>query len=161
MYNGIAEGRAQVSTSAKSVANYIIAAFQARHDEITNLKLQKLVYYAQAWHLALYEKPLFQEKIEAWVHGPVIPVVFHRFKQYGWKSISEAVISSAVPEHFHAHLNEVLRVYGKFNGVVLERMTHQESPWRDARAGLAPDEPSNRIITHESMKKYYSTRLHA
>jgi uncharacterized phage-associated protein len=65
----------------------------------------------------------------------------------------------SLTEHSQAHLNEVMRIYGKFDGATLERMTHQEAPWRDARKGLAPDEPSNRVITHEAMKKYYGARL--
>jgi uncharacterized phage-associated protein len=149
-----------MSYSAKNIANYFVAAFQKRHEEITNLKLQKLIYYAQAWHLALYGRPLFRESIEAWIHGPVVPSVFWDFRKYGWKPISGPVPHCSLSEHAQSHLNEVVRVYGKFNGPMLERMTHQEAPWRDARKGLAPDEPSNRVITHEAMKKYYGARLH-
>jgi uncharacterized phage-associated protein len=150
-----------MSYSASDIANCIIAAFHKRHEEITNLKLQKLVYYAQAWHLALYGKPLFRDRIEAWIHGPVVPPVFWSFRKYGWKAISGSVHCHALSDHTQAHLKEVVRAYGKFDGPTLERMTHQEAPWRDARKGLAPDEPSNRVITNEAMKKYYGAQLHA
>lgn len=146
--------------SAKEIANYIVTVFQKRHEAITNLKLQKLVYYAQAWHLALYDEPIFKERIEAWIHGPVVPTVFNEFKAYRWQPISKPVSFFQFPEHAHRHLNEVVRVYGKFDGVTLERMTHQESPWRDVRRGLEPDEPSNRVITHEAMRKFYGAKLH-
>ncbi|MCL6464295.1 MAG: DUF4065 domain-containing protein [Acidobacterium ailaaui] len=146
--------------SAQDIANYFIAVFAKRREEITNLKLQKLLYYAQAWHLALYDTPLFRERIEAWIHGPVIPTVFRHFRQYGWQPIPVQKISDPLSEHSQAHLNEVLRVYGKLDGPALERLTHREAPWRDARKGLTPDEPSNRIITHEAMKRYYGARVH-
>lgn len=145
--------------SAKEIAGWIVAAFQKRSEEITNLKLQKLLYYAQAWHLVFYERPLFGESIEAWIHGPVVPSVFRDYKSNGWKPIAAPPSSSVPPEQVRRHLNEVIRVYGKFNAVSLERLTHQESPWREVRKGLAPDEPSNRVITNESMRKYYSARL--
>ncbi|HUZ03805.1 MAG TPA: type II toxin-antitoxin system antitoxin SocA domain-containing protein, partial [Acidobacteriaceae bacterium] len=60
-------------TSASDIAKYFIASFQKKNKAISNLKLQKLLYYAQAWHLALYGSPLFSDSIEAWVHGPVVP----------------------------------------------------------------------------------------
>jgi len=146
--------------SAKDIANHFVAVFQKRREEITNLKLQKLLYYAQAWHLALYGTPLFRERIEAWIHGPVVPPVFQNFKQYGWQPIPVQKNTAALSEYLQAHLKEVVRVYGKLDGPALERMTHQEAPWRDARKGLAPDEPSNRVITHEAMRKYYGAQLH-
>lgn len=145
--------------SAKDVAGWMVAAFQRRHQEITNLKLQKILYYAQAWHLVFYDRPLFRESIEAWIHGPVIPSVFRDYRRYGWKPISEPFTLSRTPEQVRPHLKEVIRVYGDFDALSLERLTHQESPWREVRKGLAPDEPSNRVITNESMRKYYSARL--
>lgn len=145
-------------TTAFDVAKFFIASFQKKNKEISNLKLQKLLYYAQAWHLALYGPVLFQDSIEAWVHGPVVRDVFRNYKEYGWHPISERVQADGLDE-FSFHLKEVIRRYGKFDAVTLERMTHQETPWREARGTLAPDEPSNRVITTESMKNYYRARL--
>jgi len=136
----------------------MVASFQAHRKPISNLKLQKLLYYAQAWYLAFYNEPLFTGKIEAWVHGPVVREVFRTYKKYEWKPITEQVSKVALAK-VQQHLDEVIRVYGKFDAVDLERMTHQEAPWRDARGALAPDEPSNRVITHEAMKKFYTARL--
>lgn len=145
-------------TAASDVAKYLISSFQEKSKEISNLKLQKLLYYGQAWHLALYGTPLFDEKIEAWVHGPVVPAVFREYKGFRWNPILEKT-QARTPSDLKFHLNEVIRVYGKFDAVALERMTHREDPWREARGTLAPDEPSNRVITQESMKNYYSARL--
>lgn len=66
---------------SREIADYIILYFQEHGEPLTNLKLQKLLYYAKGWYLALYDKPLFNDKIEAWVHGPVVPSIYHAFKQ--------------------------------------------------------------------------------
>jgi uncharacterized phage-associated protein len=74
--------------TASNVAKYILTRFQLGGSPIINLKLQKLLNYAQAWHLAFTAKPLFPERIEAWIHGPVVPPVFGEHKQFGWSPIS-------------------------------------------------------------------------
>ncbi len=141
--------------TASDIAKYMIASFQKKQKEISNLKLQKLLYYAQAWHLVLYDEPLFGDRIEAWVHGPAVPVVFRAYKKYSWKPITEK-IHIEIPDDLNFHLKEVIRIYGKYDAVTLERMTHREDPWQKARGGLAPDEPSHAVISHNSMKKYFS-----
>lgn len=145
--------------AASDIAKYMIASFQKKNKEISNLKLQKLLYYAQAWHLALYDAPLFDDKIEAWVHGPVVPGVFREYKEYAWRPITKT-IQALIPPTLAFHLNEVLRAYGNFDATALESMTHREDPWKITRGTLSPDEPSNRVITLEVMKKYFSARLH-
>ncbi|MHB8301773.1 MAG: Panacea domain-containing protein [Acidobacteriaceae bacterium] len=147
-------------TNASDIAKYFIASFQKKGNEIGNLKMQKLLYYAQAWHLALYDAPLFDDKIEAWVHGPVVRGVFREYKPSGWNPLSVHGPIPIFSDEVNSHLKEVVRVYGKFDAVDLERMTHREDPWRDARGDLAPDEPSNRVITPEAMKKFYGAWPH-
>jgi uncharacterized phage-associated protein len=145
-------------TTASHLAKHLIAAFAARGEPITNLKLQKLLYYSQAWSLALSGKSLFTDRIEAWVHGPVVPSVFREYREFKW---SPLVADCDQPAHGDVirHVDRVLAVYGKFDASQLERMTHNEDPWRNARTGLAADEASNREITAEAMRKYYSTLL--
>lgn len=146
--------------TASEVAKYFIVSSQRKNKPISNLKLQKLLYYAQAWHLVLQDRPLFSDDIEAWVHGPVVPAVFREYKPFGWRPIQiDSTIAQKFDETTIDHLKEVVRVYGKFDAIDLERLTHQETPWKDARGNLAPDEPSNRVITREAMKKYYGARL--
>ena len=142
--------------TADQVADYIIRAKHARGESVTNLELQKLVYYAQAWFLALYDRALLDEPFEAWVHGPVQPDLYQRFKALGWRPISdipqEPTFGQAlIPQH----LDEVLRVYGKFTAHQLEMLTHDEEPWRAARGNLPPDASSSSTISQESMKQYY------
>ena len=76
-------------TTANAIADYIIKCCRDRGELITNLHLQKLVYYAQAWYLALYDKPLFDEEFQSWISGPVQPELHDRFKSYKWNPISE------------------------------------------------------------------------
>lgn len=73
--------------TARQVADYVIAFLAEHGDPTTNLKLQKLLYYSQAWYLALYDLPLFDDRIEAWVHGPVVPPVYGAFKGKEWQPI--------------------------------------------------------------------------
>ena len=153
-------------TTASRLAEHILSRFQRRGTSPTNLKLQKLLYYCQAWHLAIADRPLFDDDIEAWVHGPVVPRVFGRFKSFRWNPITESfgeVRLYGGPEErtVEAHVHEVLNAYAHLSGSQLETLTHREMPWREARAGLANDEPSNNVISLDSMKFYYREQLHS
>lgn len=151
-------------TSARRVADFILCLAKERGMAITNLKLQKLLYYAQAWHLAAVDKPLFPERIEAWVHGPVVPPVFGDFKHYRWNPIdcipADVAIEVGDPKWpISECAREVLDAYGGFSGLELEAMTHQEDPWRQARKGIPNDAPSTAVISHEAMVRFYRPRL--
>lgn len=125
--------------------------------DLTNLKLQKLLYYAQAWNLAFTDECLFAEDIEAWVHGPVVPRVFRRFKALGWKAIDTEVSPLHGP-YLIPHLKSILTAYGGLGATQLERLTHSEDPWRLARVGIPPDVPSHNVISPKSMKVFYKAR---
>jgi len=142
-------------TTALPVANYFIRFCREAGDPVSNLKLQKLLYYAQAWYLALRDQPLFPERIEAWVHGPAVPPVYGHFKGWAWQPIGDDVSAPRLSQDLHNHLSQVMRQYGPMSAYQLELLTHREKPWRDARKGLAPDEPSTAVISHQSMKDYY------
>ena len=142
--------------TADQIADTIIVAARCSEIEITNLKLQKLLYYTQAWNLVLREEPLFHEEFEAWIHGPVVPSIFRRFKAYRWNPILEEV-SSADGEAL-VHVAKVLKVYGNATANQLERLTHSESPWIDARGDTPPTAPSNAVISKESMRVFYSEK---
>jgi len=145
-------------STAKAVTDAFVRLSRENRSEITNLKLQKLLYYAQAWYLVFNDRPLFDENIEAWVHGPVVPEIFRLYKHLRWSPIPDA--GAAVDsENIEDHLREVFRVYGGLSATKLERLTHSEEPWKDARRGLPIDEPSRNVISPESMKRYYSTLL--
>ena len=150
LYEGANEMR-----TADEVADYFLHFCRQHGDVLTNLKLQKLVYYAQAWHLALKQKPLFPESIEAWVHGPVVPPLYGRFKQFGWNPITLEPDCPNFTNGTGKHLEEVFSVYGHYSAWDLERMTHQEDPWREARKGLSPDEEGHQVIAHADMRDFY------
>ena len=144
--------------TAEQIADTIIYLSRERGIEITNLKLQKLLYYAQAWNLAFTREPLFHDPIEAWVHGPVVPSVFRKFREYRWNKIDCAVLP-VEDAQIIAHLNAVLDVYGSIQATRLESLTHREEPWKSARGERPIDEPCNAIIDTDVMKRFYSSLL--
>lgn len=141
--------------TVNQVADYLLSYSREFGDVLTNLKLQKLVYYAQAWFLALYDDPLFDAPFEAWPHGPVQPDLYHRFKEYRWKPILEEIRPPKFPPEIEDHLNEIIDTYGDMTAHHLERLVHQEDPWIKARGGLPPDAHCSTVISHDDMKDFY------
>lgn len=147
----------------------LIRLYLARHSQTaTNLKLQKLLYYSQGWFVAITGDALFEDNIEAWVHGPVVPPVFRRFRDYRWNFLPAIDWTPELKEASHfsvnaytvgAHIDQVVRLYGGFAGPDLETMTHRETPWIIARKGLAADTPSNAVISIQSLKDYFNPQL--
>ena len=148
-----------ISTATK-VASAFLHLSEKRGAGVTNLKLQKYLYYAQAWFLVFNDEPLFDDALEAWVHGPVVARVFGDYKSYRWSPIGDRGTAIGIPA-VEAHLEEILRVYSKFTASQLERLTHQEKPWREARGGLPLDESSRNVISHGTMKQFYSDLMNA
>ena len=147
--------------SAKQVAKYFIWKSILEKKPITNKKLQKLLYYAQAWTYTLKGKPLFKEDIQAWVHGPTIVAVYDEYKKFGFNPISTNISEQEVKEiKDNDILEDVWRIYGKnYDADYLEKLTHSEAPWQNARQELSPSERSANVISLEDMKKFYSTFL--
>lgn len=146
-------------TTANKVADFIIRFCHEHGDLITNLHLQKLLYYAQAWYLAWHEKPLFDEDFQAWISGPVQPELYDRFKHYRWEPINEHPEEVELPREIEEHLLEVMEAYGQYNSLYLERLSQEEDPWRKARRGTPIDEHSTALISKKSMLKYYQDLL--
>lgn len=127
---------------------------------ITAMKLQKLIYYCQAWSLVWDGKPLFEERIEAWASGPVVPELYrwHRGKY----EITDADIANCgditkLIKNQMQTISAVLDYYGDKSPQWLSDLTHMEDPWRTARKGLVNGERSHRGITLDSMEEYYSS----
>jgi uncharacterized phage-associated protein len=137
--------------SAHDVAKYILA----RRGEMSTWKLEKLVYYSQAWHLVWHDAPLYRERIEAWANGPVVPALYdlHRGK-FNVKTWKKGDVKN-LDKRDEATIGRVLKAYGALSGQRLSMLTHSEQPWREARAGLAPTERSTNQISLESMAYYY------
>ena len=133
-----------------AVANAMILRARAHHNPPTQMKLQKLIYFAHGWHLALYESPLVGEQFQAWPYGPVLPTVYHEFKLFGTSGIDElgteiVTLPSGRLEWQPPHildssglinplLDKIWEVFGKFSGGQLSDMTHAtNSPWKCMR----------------------------
>lgn len=150
------------STNAHAVAQWFLwrAAQEERTRPISNLKLQKLVYYAQAWHLALVATPLFDDSIEAWVHGPVVRSVYFDYRNFSYGPITTKISNNPIDDDIHDHLEEVWDIYGGYDAKYLEALTHQEAPWQIAREDFELHERSEAEISHQSMIDFYQS-LHA
>ncbi|MCC6488184.1 MAG: DUF4065 domain-containing protein [Candidatus Hydrogenedentes bacterium] len=144
-------------SNAKEIAAYLISQFQEAGDPLDNLKLQKLLYYVQGWHLALLDKPAFGERLEAWVHGPVQPATYGEYKHYRWNPITDEVQRPKLDGELSELIKEVLDAYGGETGYELELRTHHEPPWLEARGGIPDDQESNAVISQASMKEYFKS----
>ncbi|MEG4277338.1 DUF4065 domain-containing protein [Microcoleus sp. MON1_C1] len=146
--------------SDRDIANAFIWLASQTNVEINVYKLQKLVYYAQAWHLGVYGKPLFDADFQAGIHGPVIPDLLEKYqRQFSWEQITEKIEQPKLPQKVGQFLEEVAEAYFEYDDETLERMICSEMPWLEARGNVPRDESCHGIISHESMKKYYSGRF--
>jgi uncharacterized phage-associated protein len=125
---------------------------------ITAMKLQRLVYYAQAWALTWDEEPLFHDRIEAWANGPIVPSLYHAHQGKFVVSVSDFRDGKTerVTGKARSTMFGVLMFYGDKDAQWLSDLTKAERPWKDAREGLAPGERGGREITREAMGAYYS-----
>jgi uncharacterized phage-associated protein len=141
--------------SALSVAGYFIElATESDEDDLTNLKLQKLLYFAQSKYLAQYGKPLFADPIEAWTFGPVVRAVYSEYKKCGSFPITvfdedlSSTSSNKPPEPVETFLKRVWNQYGKYSARYLVSLTHKQGgPWRKFYR-----EESNAVIPLDALK---------
>jgi len=135
------------------VADYFLSLVdEDSGDSISNLKLQKLVYYAQGFHLAVFDAPLFTETIEAWTLGPVIPSLYAKYKEHKHYPIPkpDEIDCSLYKDCEKELLNDVWNTYGQYSAWRLAELTHVEPPWEMAHGG---------VITHQSLKDYFKTQI--
>jgi uncharacterized phage-associated protein len=141
---------------AKLVADYILTLSHPEEGDIlSHLKLQKLLYYCQGFHLALYKQPLFIDRIFHWEHGPVVETVYHAFKEHGGGAlpVPSNVDFSALTRMQRETISEVYEVYGQFSAWKLRQMTHEEEPWLKT--------PDRQEISIELLTTFFQSRLHA
>jgi uncharacterized phage-associated protein len=146
--------------SAQIIAKWFVAWAEADEDgegNLTNLKLQKLLYYSQGHYLAQHGEPLFDDRIQAWQHGPVVASVYQQWKSEGAQELhlpdDDDFEFSDVDEDTTRFLFEIWNRYGSLAAWRLRDMTHEEPPWRDV---YKPGE-SGTVIDQEVMKKYFSS----
>ena len=139
--------------TADEVARWFIA-FNEQNiengaEQISNLKLQKLLYYAQGAILALTGKPLFEDPIVAWKHGPVVKEIYHQYNRHGADGIQieDGFAAPDIDEDTAAVLREVYRVFGQFSAWMLREMTHAEAPWKETE--------QSGVIARDKIKRYF------
>ena len=154
------------STSINDVVDYVIGRFVDEPNSLSLLKLQKLAFYLQAWHIAFGRGPLFDGKFQAWVHGPVNRQIYDRFKDshslyasVGSADIRRGFDERVLGENQRKHIDEILEAYGGLSGNQLEAMTHDEQPWKAARGSLKPNERCETEIDEGLMGSFYSSLL--
>ena len=139
--------------SVFSIADWFLSKSPMAHK-----KLQKLCYYAQAWFYTVRSIRLSDAVFEAWRHGPVSPVLYERFKEFGYSTIRiKDNFTSTIADEDVELLEAVWRTYGDYTGNALEALSHKEQPWIAARKGYQPCERCNVRISLKSMKDYYKT----
>lgn len=146
--------------SAIDVAKHLIkiASQEPEREHITNLRLQKLLYYVQGWSLATNNAPMFREAIQAWVNGPVVPDAYLHFKPYKGDLIPTDAggDSPMLSDDEKAFIRSIWQRYGQYSAAQLWRMTHTEAPWLTARQGYDDSQKCNEEISHDSMRAYFT-----
>lgn len=129
--------------------------------EVTPLALQKILYFIQGLYFSKYGTPLFNDNCQAWVHGPVYAGIYDMFSNFRYDPIDDPRFellkgkSTNLDEKEREVIDLVVNTFGMYGGKVLERITHKEDPWIDAREGYSENEPSQEEISKEAIKEYF------
>ena len=139
--------------NAIAVAGYIIEYEHSKDRLISNLKLQKLLYFVQAQFFIEYGKPCFGNKIEAWSFGPVVPDVYHTYKIYGSLDITKLEDGINIDDISDEHKETINSVSETFSDTPVYEMvdiTHHQTPWMRAKRNQFSNE-----ITNESIQQFF------
>lgn len=134
------------------VANWFLSK-----ESMTHKKLQKLCYYYIAWGHALFNREMAEGAFfEAWVHGPISPLLYAQFRDFGWNLIPqrECVLEVFTEEQLYL-LESVYLTYGPLSANELGALSHSELPWKKARGFCPPNIRSQQQISPEDMRDYY------
>jgi uncharacterized phage-associated protein len=162
---------------SRAIANYFLSLASDQGKSLTQMKLQKLVYFAQGWHLAIHDgKPLIDEQVEAWKFGPVIPSLYLAFREYGDEPITAPAtvffdgsdcsddeiefgeIAPSIDDHatIKSLLNRIWAVYGDYSAIQLSNITHQPgTPWYHVNQQYRGHIPRGTDIPTETIQKCF------
>lgn len=146
----------KMSYQAIDIANKLLT--RAKREEngelMSNLKLQKMLYYEQGFHLAYFGTPLFEDEIEAWMYGPVVPSVYEHFKAFGRQGIDPGTVEVIkLEEEAEVLFEDVFQVYAVYSAIGLMERTHKEAPWKNTPTGTGS------VIDQKLMKSFFKKRL--
>ena len=165
------------------IANYFLDRAESRGEQLSPMKLQKLVYYAHGWCLALTGEPLLDEPIHAWLYGPVVNSIFRKFRRFGSQEITtratvpdstsrtnnstrrlDQVASGSVPEAIDQEitpfLDRVWEIYGRYSANQLSNQSHEPgTPWSEVSARYPDGVPRRVIIPDDRIKVYFAKQL--
>ena len=146
--------------TANEVTKYLIYLasrnFVGDHQEregISNLKLQKVLYFVQAYYLAKLGRPLFSDTIEAWEYGPVVPNIYRKYKKSGSNPIISEEDTSSLPIEEKKIVEDVWNTFGGYSASRLVAITHAHTPWKEVY------QKGNKVISRKSLKEYYASLL--
>lgn len=142
--------------NAVEVAKYLLGLSDPNEHDITNMKLQKLLYFAQGLFLALKGKPIFKEEIQAWKHGPVVPAAYEEFCEAGNRIIPIPADAHRVKpgKETAEFLQDIFKVYGQYSAAKLSAITHSEGPWKTKKGHYEP-------ISQTELKTFFETKVAA
>ena len=136
---------------------------------MSNKKLQKLCYYAYCWYIVFYNdielitkenmgdiRVLCSEPFQAWIHGPVSPQLYQRYKSYGWHEIPKVATKPDVGDELESLFQQVWEAYGSFSADELEAILYNEMPWKNARQGISSGDACSNVISNYDILQYYS-----
>ncbi len=153
------ENNSESASKIEIVTQYILN----KNEEVTPLSLQKQLYFVQGFYLALYKEVLFKVNCEAWLHGPVYPEVYHKYKRYGYNPIEDDEhyiydknVEKKLNNDEKAVVDMVTKTFGMYSGKILENITHKEEPWKKARRGIQTIDYSNEVISIPSIGDYFT-----
>ena len=156
-----AKQNAQLFSVSDKMLGVIARVFE-KLEEVTPLMLQKLLYFTQGVHCALKRRPMFTEDCEAWVHGPVYPEVYNSFKDFKYNPIDDerfALLSgheNALTDDEKQLIDMIVNTFGIYGGKTLEKITHNEAPWIEARKGYGDSVSSNEVVSKKNIMRYYT-----
>jgi uncharacterized phage-associated protein len=144
---------------AKDIASFLLqlSAGEDEPDPLTHLRLQKLMYYVQAWSLALRNKPAFTGRIEAWAHGPVVKDLYALLANFGNQPLPPDAVKNAsqLSKEDAEFVVSVWDAYKQFSATALRQMTHSEFPWIQARGTCGPADRCDTEIAHTDMRAHF------
>lgn len=147
-------------TKAVDVSRYLLSLADAEVDVLSNMQIQKLLYYSQGFHLAAHDgEAIFEDAIVAWPHGPVVVEVYHHLKEFGRGAVPVHALDTVaregvLSERARKTIEAVYRGFGQFSGWRLREMTHAEPPWNNAWSHGIHTE-----LTHDALRTYFLTRI--